>query len=69
MITIEKLEINQSYKNILSRYQTYLLTKKYLSDNSINSYILDIYKYLSFLDNFNIKIVKDIKKEDIYNYL
>lgn len=69
MITIEKLEIHQSYKNVLSRYQTYLLTKKYLSDNSIDSYILDIYKYLLFLEKNNIKIVKDIKKEDIYNYL
>lgn len=68
MITINKLNLKEENKNILKKYQTYLLTKKYLQDNSINSYILDIYKYLSFQQKNN-KLCKDIQKEDIYSYL
>ena len=68
MITTEKLKLNKENKEIINEYQTYLLTKKYLSDNSTNSYMLDIYKYLSFEESKGINNVKQIKKEDIYNY-
>lgn len=69
MITIEKLNLNKEHKNIIEKYQVALLTKKYLSDNSVNSYILDIYKYLEFIEKNKINNCKNIKKEDIYNYL
>ena len=66
MIDISKLEIPDKNKDILSRYQTYLVTVKFLNvETTINSYILDIYKYLEY-------IKKDYHKtnnKDIYNYL
>ncbi len=69
MITIENLEINKHHQEILKKYQTMLLTKKYLSDNSVNSYVEDIYKYISFQETKSIKNILNINKEDIYNYL
>ena len=50
MVDINKLEISNNNKEILSNYQTYLLTVKLLnSETTIDSYILDIYKYLEYL--------------------
>ena len=49
MISIEKLNISENNRDILKNYQSYLLSIKHLSDNSINSYVLDISKYLVFL--------------------
>ena len=65
MISIDKLNISENNKDILKNYQSYLLTIKHLSDNSINSYILDIFKYLEFLKIDCFKI----KQNDIINYL
>lgn len=65
MINIEKLNISNNNKDILKNYQNYLLTIKHLSDNSINSYILDIFKYLEYLKIDSTKI----KKENIIDYL
>ena len=69
MIILERLKLNKKNLDIISSYQVYLLTKKYLSDNSVNSYVLDIYKYLSFLESHGCSFCFDIKKEDVYNYL
>ena len=65
MINIDKLNISENNKDILKNYQSYLLTIKHLSDNSIISYVLDIFKYLEYL---KIDCTK-IKKDDIINYL
>ena len=47
MVEIDNLNISNKNKEILSNYQTYLVTVKFLNvDTTINSYILDIYKYL-----------------------
>ena len=66
MIDISKLNLSKRNKDILDKYQTYLLTVKFLKvETTINSYILDIYKYLEYLN-------KDYDKtdnNDIYNYL
>ena len=66
MIEVNKLELSEKNIEILSNYQTYLITVKYLNvETTINSYILDIYKYLEY-------IKKDYNKtdnKDIYNYL
>ena len=69
MIDISKLEIDDKNKEILKIYQNDLLTKKYLSDNSVDSYVLDTYIYLQFQEKNNITNVNKIKKEHIYNYL
>ena len=43
MIKIENLEISKKNKDILSSYQTYLITIKFVnSETTTNSYILDI---------------------------
>ena len=65
MINIDKLNISENNKDILKNYQSYLLAIKHLSDNSIISYVLDIFKYLEYL---KIDCTK-IKKDDIINYL
>ena len=66
MIDISKLNLSKRNKDILDKYQTYLLTVKFLKvETTINSYILDIYKYLEYIN-------KDYDKtdnNDIYNYL
>lgn len=66
MIEVNKLELSEKNIEILSNYQTYLITVKYLNvETTIASYILDIYKYLEY-------IKKDYNKtdnKDIYNYL
>lgn len=66
MIDIEKLELSKKNKEILSRYQTYLITIKFLNiETTINSYILDIYKLLEYLK----KDYDKTNNNDIYNYL
>ena len=66
MTDIDKLNLSKTNKDILSKYYTYLITIKFLKvETTINSYILDIYKYLEFVN-------KDYNKtdnKDIYNYL
>ena len=66
MFEVNKLELSEKNIEILSNYQTYLITVKYLNvETTITSYILDIYKYLEY-------IKKDYNKtdnKDIYNYL
>lgn len=69
MIEVECFELNDNFIEILKKYQLYLLTERHLSDNSMYSYLLDIYKYLEFIENNNINTIKKITKEDIYNYL
>jgi integrase/recombinase XerD len=66
MVDIKILPLSDKNKDILDKYYTYLITVKFLKvETTINSYILDIYKYLEYLD-------KDYDKtdnQDIYNYL
>ncbi len=66
MIKIENLTINDTNKKVLSNYQDYLITVKFLNvDTTIDSYILDIYKMLEYLK----KDYNKINNNDIYNYL
>ena len=61
MVDINKLEISNNNKIILSNYQTYLLTVKLLnSETTIASYILDIYKYLEYLKKIIIILTTKI---------
>ena len=66
MLDIDGLNLSLRNIEILKRYDTYLLTVKFLKvETTINAYILDIYKYLEYID-------KDYDKsgnDDIYNYL
>ena len=66
MIKIDKLDVSNKNKSILTNYQTYLITVKFLNvDTTINSYILDIYKLFSYLK----KEYDKITNKDIYEYL
>ena len=66
MIEINRLELSDKNKNILSNYQTYLITIKFLNvDTTINSYILDVYKYLEYIK----KDYDRTMNKDIYSYL
>ena len=48
MVCIDNFNLSIKNKEILKEYQIYLLTEKHLLDNSISSYITDIYKYLEY---------------------
>lgn len=66
MVDIDKLDISNKNKDILSRYQLYLITIKFLNvDTTINSYLLDIFKYLEYIK----KDYNRTSNDDIYNYL
>lgn len=69
MIEIDNFNINDTFKEKLKKYRVYLLTEKHFVDNSIASYILDIYKYLEFLEHTGISNLEKIGNEDIYKYL
>lgn len=69
MILIDDFNINEDSIDILKKYRTYLLTEKHLSDNSISSYILDVYKYLKYLEGKKVYDPITISKENIINYL
>ena len=66
MIDIDKLNLSNKNKEILSSYLRYLITVKFLKkETTVNSYILDIYKYLEYID----KDYDESDNDDIYNYL
>ena len=69
MVEVECFSLNNDYIDILKKYKLYLLTNKHLSDNSVDSYLLDIYTYLEYMEKSKINSLKKIKKEEIYNYL
>ena len=52
-------------KDIIESFKTYLITEKYLSDNSVESYYLDIKCYLEYID----KDYNKITRENIKDYL
>ena len=66
MENIERMTISSKNKEILSKYQNYLITVKFLAnETTVSSYVMDIYKYLEF-------IKKDYNKsdnKDVYEYL
>ena len=65
MIDISRNKLNDKNKEILTKYQIYLYTERHMADNSVDSYILDIIKYLEYLNkDYNI-----IVKDDVYKYL
>ena len=65
MIKIDDLKLSDTNKKILSNYQDYLMTIKFLNvDTTINSYILDVYKLFEYLK----KDYNKVDNKDIYNY-
>lgn len=70
MIKIDNLKLNKNNKDILEKYQIYLLTIKQKEEKTtVSSYIEDIYKYLEYMENNKIKTALDIEYQDITNYL
>ena len=66
MIDIDKLELSSKNKEILTNWRIYLITMKFLNvETTINSYILDIYKFLEYTK----KDYNKTNNKDIYNYL
>lgn len=66
IVNIESFNLSNINKEILSNYKTYLITIKFLNvETTINSYILDIYKYLEYLN----KDYNKTNNDDIYKYL
>ena len=70
MIKINNLNLNKNNKQILDDYQLYLITVKYINeDTSVNSYIEDLYKYLEYMEENNINDALKIKHNNIEDYL
>ena len=70
MIKIENINLNNNNKKKLDEYQLYLITVKYMNeDTSVSSYIEDLYKYLEYMEKRNIDTVLKIKYNDIEEYL
>lgn len=70
MIKIENINLNKENKKILDEYQIYLITVKYMNENtSVSSYIEDLYKYLEYMEKKHINSALKIKYEDIVDYL
>ncbi|MDY5995806.1 MAG: site-specific tyrosine recombinase [Bacilli bacterium] len=70
MIKIDNLKLNKNNKDILEKYQIYLLTvKQKEEETTVSSYIEDIYKYLEYMENNKIKTALNIEYQDITNYL
>lgn len=66
MIQTNKLSLSNNNKKILSNYQNYLITVKFLNkETTINSYILDVYKFLDYIKKDYLKTTND----DLYKYL
>ena len=60
------MNISDKNKSILDEYRTYLITVKFLNvETTINSYVLDIEKYLEYIEKDYDKTGND----DIYKYL
>lgn len=68
MKTLKEISLTKENQEIIKEYQIYLLTMKHLSENSIISYVLDINKYLSFLEQQKTPY-SNIKKENLIDYL
>ena len=68
MKKLQEENLTMENRKILKEYQIYLLTMKHLSENSITSYVLDIHKYLFFLEQQKISYFH-IQKEDLIHYL
>lgn len=68
MKTLKEISLTKENQEIIKEYQIYLLTMKHLSENSIISYVLDINKYLSFLEQQKIPY-SNIQKEHLIDYL
>ncbi len=69
MINLDNIELNTDTIDILKKYRTYLLTEKHLSDNSISSYLEDIYQYLKYQETKKIYDPILIKHKDVISYL
>ena len=70
MIKIDNLKLNKNNKDILEKYQIYILTVKQKEEKTtVSSYIEDIYKYLEYMENNKIKTALNIEYQDITNYL
>lgn len=70
MIKIDNLKLNKNNKDILEKYQIYLLTVKQKEEKTtVSSYIEDIYKYLEYMENNKIKTALDIEYQNITTYL
>jgi integrase/recombinase XerD len=62
-------KLTKENEEILEKLRLYLLTEKHLLENSISSYLEDIYKYLEYMEKNKIISYKNIKYKDINNYL
>lgn len=70
MIKIDNLKLNKNNKDILEKYQIYLLTvRQKEEETTVSSYIEDIYKYLEYMEKNKIKTALDIEYHDITKYL
>lgn len=57
-----------SKDNIIKKYENYLLLERSLSKNSIDAYMTDLYKLVSFIEGENLKI-SEIKLDHLQQFI
>ncbi len=68
MIDINKISLSSANKEIIDKYQIYLMAEKHKEENTINSYLYDIINYLKFIELSN-KDYRNICEDNILSYL
>ena len=62
--------INNVLQNELKKYLAHLQFERNLSENTINSYWIDLKKFFEYLEyNFSIKKINEIKRFHIETYI
>lgn len=67
---INKIKINDFYKEYLEKFYIYLLTEKAFDKNSTEAYFFDVVRYFKYLQKENSKDIYNLKNINNYvNYL
>ena len=70
MINIERMNLNKKDKDIIDKYQIYLITVKHRKeDTTVFSYIEDIYKYLEYMESKRVDSALKISYDNINSYI
>lgn len=69
VVNFSEFGISCDDEDILKKYQVYLLTDRHLLDNSVISYMLDVCKYLEYMNSIGIFSCKSIRDKDLERYL
>jgi len=63
-------DISEYYKNFITKFKTYLIAEQNASNNTIVSYINDLYEFFSYIyDEIKIRNIQDVTKSVVRSYV